>query len=102
MDTHHRQREIIGTGIPGLTTCVFLAVVNAFVFTVSNGRNGHPTAQIGDWGIVGNLIAMIGAWIVFTRGKRGGLLQSLVAITLLTIVHYFLISNIWTIIAHRT
>jgi hypothetical protein len=65
MDTLERQREIIGTGIPGLTACVFLAVVNAFVFTVSNGRNGHPAVQISDWGLVGNLIAMVGAWLVF-------------------------------------
>jgi len=102
METLEKQKDTFGSGIPGLGACVLLATVNSIVFAVSNGRNHHPTAQIGDWGIVGNLIAVVGAWLVFGRGRRDGLLESLVAVTLLTILHYLLVSNLWTIIADRT
>jgi len=102
MDTLEKKKVKSGSGILGLSACVLLATVNSIVFAVSNGRHNHPTAQIDDWGIVGNLIAITGAWIVFNRGRRDGLIQSLVAVVLLTILHYFLVSNLWTMIAHRT
>lgn len=96
-----RQGKACCNGIVALAACVLLMVVNSVVFAVSNGRNSHPTLQIGDFGLVANILGFVGAWLVFARCKRRGWLQSLVAISLLTTVHYILISNLWTFVAHR-
>jgi len=101
-ESQKRINNLSGTGIVSLTACVFLVIINSLVFAVSNGRHLHPTLQIGDAGLIGNFIALVAAWIVFSRCSRRGVVQSLIAITLLTIVHYFFISNLWTMIAHRS
>lgn len=100
-ETQQRAGNASGTGIVALAACVLLAIVNSMAFAVSNGRHRHPTLQIGDFGLIGNLLAFVGAWIVFSRCRRTGVFQSLIAIALLTIIHYHLISNLWTMIAHR-
>ena len=100
-ETQKRASNTSGTGIVALAACVLLAFVNSMVFAVSNGRNGHPTFQISDSGVVCNLLAFVAAWIVFARCRRTGVIQSVIAITFLTIVHYIFISNLWTMIAHR-
>jgi hypothetical protein len=100
-DTQQRPSNASGTGIAALAACVLLGMVNSMVFAVSNGRHRHPTLQIGDFGLIGNFFAFVAAWIVFSRCRRTGVIQSLIAITLLTIVHYYFISNLWTMIAHR-
>ncbi len=89
-----------GTGIVILTVCFFIMLLASFLFGVSNGYVGHPTAQVPAPGLVINLPASIIAWIVFFRGIRKSHIQSGIAIILLTLINYLLISNAWTAIFH--
>jgi hypothetical protein len=98
----HTDQSIAGSGLLVLALCMLSAFLNSMIFGISNGRHHHPTAQISDLGIFGNFIAFSVAWFVFIRFKRTGLIQSFVAILFMSVVHYLLISNVWTMIAERT
>lgn len=96
----HNQKESV-TGIMGLSFCAVLAYLNSALFVVLNGRHLHPTMQIDDWGVIGNSMATVLAWMFFANGKRRSLLQSAAAVILLVLVHYLFISNVWTFLAKR-
>ncbi|WP_035607127.1 hypothetical protein [Haloferula sp. BvORR071] len=82
------------TGIFLLALSVFLSVVNSLFFAVATRL---PVAPISRGGLVLNSLALLAAWFAFARGKRAGLVQQLAAVVLLSVVHYFVVCNVWAV-----
>lgn len=72
-------------------------MLNSMLFTVSAGL---PISPIVMAGLFGNLIATAVAWIILVKGTRKGVFQQLVAAVLLSLIHYFLIVNLWSVVAY--
>ena len=85
------------SGIALLALALLLAILNSMLFTVSAGL---PFATIVRAGLFGNLIAAAVAWIILVKGTRKGVLRQLVAAVLLSLIHYCLIVNIWSVVAY--
>ena len=83
-----------GSGIYLLAASVFLAVVNCMFFAVATRL---PVAPISRGGLVLNSLALLVAWFAFVQGKRVGLAQQLAAVALLSVVHYFVVCNVWAV-----
>jgi hypothetical protein len=100
MNEQRRSQLITDSGLIVLTICAFVMFLGSGFFAISNGYPHHPIAQIGSLGLIVNVPATILAWIAYARGTRQGFLQVALAISLLTTIHYLLISNLWTVAFH--
>ena len=87
-----------GTGIAVLGSSVMLATVNSMLFTVSAGL---PISPITRGGLLGNIIAVSSAWLILWKGDRQGLIQQLVTGALVAWIHFFLVINIWSVVAYK-
>lgn len=86
------------TGLRTLACAIMIAGMNGLLFGFSTfGLQFPPTAASAE-GLSFNLVAIIIGWIGFARGRRQHVLHKLAAVTTLTIIHYYLISNLAAVI----
>ena len=96
MEVSSKSEPRIKTGIYGLAICFFVTYLNSAIFVIPVGSN-CPYMHMGVGAFVINTICFVLMWFFFARGKRERMIQSIVAILLHTMAHYFYVSNVMSL-----
>ena len=83
------------TGLVFLVLAALVAITWSMLCITAVGQT--PVPAIMRSGLIGNGFAFVLAWYGLLAGHRSRVIHQIVAITMVSIVHYFLMANIWSV-----